>query len=125
MTARISGVIGRHWGGMVRLLDILYALAAFGALGGLPPLLNMVAKYARDAMTSLHGPPPRVDAACAKHRRDTSVPPGEVRFPALEIHVRAPPIQGLRELPRRDRVPSHLATRALTRDGARPGSPAP
>ena len=50
MTAHINTVIGRYWGGMVRVLDILYALAAFGALGGLPPLLNAVAKYARYAM---------------------------------------------------------------------------
>jgi hypothetical protein len=53
MTARINSVIGRHWGGMVSVLDILFALAAFGALGGLPPLLHVVAKYARYAMTSV------------------------------------------------------------------------
>jgi hypothetical protein len=53
MTARINTVIGRYWGGMARVLDIFYLLAAFGALGSLPPLLNMVAKYARGAMTSL------------------------------------------------------------------------
>jgi X-X-X-Leu-X-X-Gly heptad repeat protein len=53
MTARINTVIGRYWGGMARVLDIIYLLAAFGALGGLPPLLDVVAKYARHAMTSL------------------------------------------------------------------------
>jgi hypothetical protein len=53
MTARINTVIGRYWGGMARVLDIFYLLAAFGALGGLPPLLDVVAKYARHAMTSL------------------------------------------------------------------------
>ena len=53
MTARMNTVIGRYWGGMARVLDILYLLAAFGALGGLPPLLDVVAKYARHAMTSL------------------------------------------------------------------------
>jgi hypothetical protein len=56
MTARINTVIGRYGGGMVRVLDIVYALAAFGALGGLPPLLHVAAKYARYAMTSVRAP---------------------------------------------------------------------
>jgi hypothetical protein len=71
MTARISGVIGRHWGGMVRVLDILYALAAFGALGGLPPLLHVVAKYAHHAIVSLRAPHP---AATGALTRDGSHP---------------------------------------------------
>ena len=58
MTEHINTVIGRYWGGMLRVLDILYALAAFGALGGLPPLLDVVAKYARHAMTSLRASHP-------------------------------------------------------------------
>jgi hypothetical protein len=60
MTARINTVIGRYWGSMVRVLDILYALAAFGMLGGLPPLLHVVAKYARYAVTSLRETQQRV-----------------------------------------------------------------
>jgi hypothetical protein len=61
MTARINNVIGRYWGGMVRVLDILYALAAFGMLGGLPPLLHGIAKYARYAVTSLRETPQRAE----------------------------------------------------------------
>ncbi len=51
MTARISTAMGTHWGSVVRAIDFIYTLTAFGALGGLPMLLDLVAKYARSAMT--------------------------------------------------------------------------
>jgi hypothetical protein len=51
MTARISTAMGTHWGSVVRAIDFIYALTAFGALGGLLLLLDLAAKYARGAMT--------------------------------------------------------------------------
>lgn len=51
MTARISTAMGTHWGSIVRAIDFIYALTAFGALGGLPLLLNVATKYARIGMT--------------------------------------------------------------------------
>jgi hypothetical protein len=77
MTARINTVIGTYWGGVARVLDILYALAAFGALGGLPPLLHVVAKYARYAMTSLREPAQRALTRDGS-RRDGSRPESPV-----------------------------------------------
>jgi hypothetical protein len=51
MSARISTAMGTHWGSVVRAIDFIYALTAFGALGGLPLILNVLTKYARSAMT--------------------------------------------------------------------------
>jgi hypothetical protein len=38
--------------------EFVYAISAFGVLGGLPPLLNLVAKYARRTMTQRHSAGP-------------------------------------------------------------------
>jgi hypothetical protein len=42
MTARIYTAIGRHSGRLVRAVDIIYMIAAFGALGSLPLLGSAV-----------------------------------------------------------------------------------
>jgi hypothetical protein len=73
MTARINNVIGRYWGGMVRVLDIIYAIAAFGALAGLPPLLRVAAKYAHHALTSLRASHPATAALTREGSRPGSV----------------------------------------------------
>jgi hypothetical protein len=88
MTARINSVIGRHWGGMVRALDILYALAAFGMLGGLPPLLHVVAKYARHAMTSLHASHPATEAPTQDGSRPES--PAQQAGRDITVHPMGP-----------------------------------
>jgi hypothetical protein len=46
MRARINTAIGRHWGNLVGALDIVYVIAAFGALGSLPLLGGVVANCA-------------------------------------------------------------------------------
>jgi hypothetical protein len=50
MTARISNAMGTHWGSVVRVIDLIYVLTAFGALGGVPLILDLAAKSARSAM---------------------------------------------------------------------------
>jgi len=71
MRSGINTTIGRYWGGVVRAIDVIYVLTAFGVLGGLPPLLNVVTKSVRCAMTSLRGSQARVatlDCDSAEHR---------------------------------------------------------
>ena len=55
MTARINTAIGAHWGSVVRAIDVIYAIMAFGALGSVPALINVAAKFARRALTALRG----------------------------------------------------------------------
>jgi hypothetical protein len=67
----INTAIGRYWGSVVRAIDVIYVLTAFGVLGGLPPLLNVVTKSVRCAMMSLRGSQARVatlDCDSAEHR---------------------------------------------------------
>ena len=47
--------MGRHWGGLVRAIDIIYLIGAFGALGGLAPLLDALTTYAHGAIRALRG----------------------------------------------------------------------
>ena len=71
MRSGINTTIGRYWGGVVRAIDVIYVLTAFGVLGGLPPLLNVVTKSVRCAMTSLRGSQARLatlDCDSAEHR---------------------------------------------------------
>ena len=53
VTARLSTAMGRHWGGLVRAIDIIYLIGAFGALGGLAPLVNALTTAAHGAIRSL------------------------------------------------------------------------
>jgi hypothetical protein len=79
MRARINTAIGRHWGSVVRAIDVIYVLTAFGVLGGLPPLLNVVTKSVRSAMTSLRGSQARLatlecdSADCTESAGDVAV----------------------------------------------------
>ena len=71
MRSGINTAIGRYWGSVVRAIDVIYVLTAFGVLGGLPPLLNVVTKSVRCAMTSLRGSHARLathDCDSAEHR---------------------------------------------------------
>ena len=71
MRSGINTAIGRYWGSVVRAIDVIYVLTAFGVLGGLPPLLNVVTKSVRCAMTSLRGSQARLathDCDSAEHR---------------------------------------------------------
>jgi hypothetical protein len=70
MRSGINTAIGRYWGSVVRAIDVIYVLTAFGVLGGLPPLLNVVTKSVRCAMTSLRGSQARLatpDCDSAEH----------------------------------------------------------
>jgi hypothetical protein len=90
VTARINTVIGRYWGGMVRVLDIFYLLAVFGMLGGLPPLLQGIAKYARYAVTSLREAQQRTGfphLATGALTRDGSRPESPAQLAGRDITV--------------------------------------
>jgi hypothetical protein len=41
-----------------RIVEFVYAISAFGVLGGLPPLFNIIARYARRTMTQRHSARP-------------------------------------------------------------------
>lgn len=56
MTTRLTAAVGRHWGGLVHAIDVIYGVTAFGPLGGLPPLVHAMrqsARYAVKRLTSL------------------------------------------------------------------------
>jgi len=50
MKARIGIALGPYWGGIAHALDAIAAISALGAIGGMPVLLNAVAKYAARTM---------------------------------------------------------------------------
>jgi hypothetical protein len=71
MRSGINTAIGRYWGSVVRAIDVIYVFTAFGVLGGLYPLLNVVTKSVRCAMTSLRGSQARLatlDCDSSEHR---------------------------------------------------------
>jgi hypothetical protein len=55
MRARIGMALGPYWGGIVNAIDVIALISTLGAIGGLPPLLNALARYARFAMRWLRG----------------------------------------------------------------------
>jgi predicted acylesterase/phospholipase RssA len=55
MKARIGIGLGQYWGGMAHAMDLIAAIGAFGAIGGLPALINAIAKYSR-LFTRRRGP---------------------------------------------------------------------
>jgi hypothetical protein len=55
MRARIGIALGSYWGGIAYVVDVIALISTLGAIGGLPPLLNALARYARVAMRSLRG----------------------------------------------------------------------
>jgi hypothetical protein len=50
MKARIGIAMGLYWGGIVQAIDVIAAISALGAIGGLPAILNALTKYMRIAM---------------------------------------------------------------------------
>jgi len=50
MRARIGMVLGPYWGSIVNTLDVIAAISALGAIGGLSALLHAATPYARHAM---------------------------------------------------------------------------
>jgi predicted acylesterase/phospholipase RssA len=59
MRARISHVLGSHWGGIAQALDVITMISMVGAIGGLPTLLDALTRYARFAgrrLQDLHWP---------------------------------------------------------------------
>jgi hypothetical protein len=59
MKARIGMALGPYWGSIVHAADIIAALSALGAIGGLSALLTTATPYIRDAMNRLRGRQPR------------------------------------------------------------------
>jgi len=55
MRARIGIALGQHWGGIVYLIDVIAAISALGAIGGLPAILDAFSKYTRVAARWLQG----------------------------------------------------------------------
>jgi hypothetical protein len=62
MRARIGIVLGTYWWSIAQAIDVIAAISALGAIGGLSVLLNAVTPYARYAMKWLHGRQPRAGA---------------------------------------------------------------
>lgn len=53
MRARISMGLGAYWSGVAYALDVIAAITALGAIGGLPAVLNALTQYTRFAMGGL------------------------------------------------------------------------
>jgi predicted acylesterase/phospholipase RssA len=62
MRVRIGTALGPYWGGIFYAIDIIAAIAALGAIGGLPVLLNALSRYTRAATKWLRGLGPRSTA---------------------------------------------------------------
>jgi hypothetical protein len=57
MRARIGMALGPYWGSIMSTLDIIAAISALGAIGGLSALLHSATPYARHAMKWLQKTP--------------------------------------------------------------------
>jgi len=55
MKARIGIGLSVYWGSVAQVLDIIAAISVLGAIGGLPTLLNALAKYASIPLRKLRG----------------------------------------------------------------------
>lgn len=60
MRMRIGLALGLYWGGIAQAIDVIAAISALGAIGGLPVLLNALAKYTRLPLGWLRGLPLRL-----------------------------------------------------------------
>jgi hypothetical protein len=49
--ARTNAAIGVYWSSIARAIEIIYLLAAFGVLGGIPPLFDIAIRCARYLIT--------------------------------------------------------------------------
>ena len=63
MRARFGIALGQYSGGIVYAIDVIAAICALGAIGGLPALLNALTTYTRVAMRWLRGPRSRSRAS--------------------------------------------------------------
>jgi predicted acylesterase/phospholipase RssA len=50
MKARAGITLGLYWSGIAQAIDVIAAISALGAIGGLPALLNALTQYSRLAM---------------------------------------------------------------------------
>jgi hypothetical protein len=50
MRARIVLAMGTYWGGIAYALEVIAAISALGAIGGLPALLNPLTQSTRGAL---------------------------------------------------------------------------
>jgi len=55
MRARIEIGLGAYWGSIAYAMDVIAAIAALCAIGGLPAVLNALTKYTRFATSWLQG----------------------------------------------------------------------
>jgi hypothetical protein len=55
MKAKIGLGLSVYWGSVAQVIDVMAAISALGAIGGLPALLNALAKYASVPMRKLRG----------------------------------------------------------------------
>ena len=67
MRARIGMALGPYWGSIVGTLDVIAAISALGAIGGLSALLHAAAPYARHTMKLLRFRPLRVGGLVIRH----------------------------------------------------------
>jgi hypothetical protein len=59
MRARIGIALGLYWGGVAQAIDVITAVSALGAIGGVPALLEALTRYGRIATRRLQGLPSR------------------------------------------------------------------
>jgi hypothetical protein len=62
-TKHMTTAIGVYFDSVARAIEILYLLAAFGVLGGIPLLLNLLIRSVRRAMLSMRGSQARIAIA--------------------------------------------------------------
>jgi hypothetical protein len=67
MRARIGMALGPYWGSIISTLDVIVAISALGAIGGLSALLHAATPYARHAMKWLRCRPLRVGGLVIRH----------------------------------------------------------
>jgi hypothetical protein len=59
MKSRLDNALGHYWGGIAQAVDVLAAVTALGAIGGLPVLVNVLTRNTRLAvkwMRRMHHP---------------------------------------------------------------------
>ena len=55
MKARIGIALGLYWGGVAQAIDVIAAVSALGAVGGVPALIEALTRYGRIATRRLQG----------------------------------------------------------------------
>ncbi len=67
MRTRIEIGLGAYWGGIAYAMDVIAAITALGAIGGLPAVLNALTKYTRVALSGLRILQPRAATTPVRH----------------------------------------------------------